>query len=109
MQTRKKTKEDRRFLIYQVGAYVSWIAAFGLTTYLTVVRLGRELTEPPTRFEQLSGIFIILAMGVAIALGSALSRMKLARTITKVFQAGMALGRYQDHDGTIRKQGQDDA
>lgn len=96
MYTRKKSAEDKRYLFYRIGAHASWWGAFALAVTLTASRLAREVGEPPTRFEQISGIFIILLMGVAIALGSALARMRLARTITRVFEAGMMVGHFKN-------------
>lgn len=104
MDSRKKTPEDRRYLLYRVGAHLAWWSAFGLALALTAIRLAHEATDPPTRFEQLSGIFIILLMGAAIALGSALARMRLARTITRVFEAGMMVGHFQDHEKEAHRQ-----
>jgi hypothetical protein len=95
MDSREKTTEDRRYLFYRLGAHFAWWSAFGLAAALTISRVSREVMAPPTRFEQVSGIFIILLMGVAIALGSALARMRLARTITRVFEAGMMVGHLQ--------------
>lgn len=83
--------EDARYKIYRIGAHVTWWGAFAWTATLTWVNLVRPVTVAPTLFQRVSGLFIILLMGCAIALGSALSRMRLARTISDVFQTGMRL------------------
>lgn len=103
MNTRKRTPEDWRYLYYRVGAHFCWWSAFGLALALTVMRLDNSPTELPSKFEQISGIFVILLMGVAISLGSALARMRLAKTIANVFEAGIAVGRFQDEHGGTRK------
>lgn len=102
MYTRKKSPEDRRYLFYRIGAHASWWGALALAAILTASRLAREVGEPPTRFEQISGIFIILLMGVAIALGSALARMRLAKTISRVFEAGMMVGHFHENDNDTK-------
>lgn len=102
MYTRKKSSEDRRYLLYRIGAHGAWWGAFAWTAILTVSKLQREITEPPTRFEQVSGLFIILLMGVAIALGSALARMRLAKTISRVFEAGMMVGHFHENDNDTK-------
>lgn len=80
--------EDARYKLYRYGAHGAWWAAFAWTALLTYVNLTRPITAPPGAFQRVSGIGIILLMGVAIALGSALSRMRLAKTILTVFETG---------------------
>lgn len=81
--------EDARYKLYRVGAHVSWWSAFAWTAVLTWVNLTKPMTALPNTFQRVSGLFILLLMGIAIALGSALARMRLARTITQVFQVGV--------------------
>ena len=81
--------EDLRYRLYRAGAHFSWWGAFAWTAALTWVNLNRPATAVPSTFQRVSGLFIILLMGIAIALGSALSRMRLARTITQVFETGV--------------------
>lgn len=83
--------EDTRYKIYRIGAHVSWWGAFAWTAALTWINISRPVASAPTAFQRVSGLFIILLMGCAIALGSALARMRLARTISDVFQTGMRL------------------
>jgi uncharacterized membrane protein len=56
------------------------------------MNVSRPALSLPNDFQRVSGLFILLLMGVAIALGSTLSRMRLAKTITEVFQAGVTVG-----------------
>lgn len=81
--------EDFRYTAYRLGAHFCWWTAFAWTAALTWVRLIGSPLDPPTKFEQVSGLFIILLMGGAIAMGSALARMRLAKTITEVFNVGV--------------------
>lgn len=83
--------EDTRYKIYRIGAHVTWWGAFAWTAALTWINLSRPALSSPTTFQRVSGLFIILLMGCAIALGSALSRMRLARTISDVFRTGMRI------------------
>lgn len=80
--------EDMRYRLYRLGAHAAWWTAFAWTVALTWVNLSRPATALPNTFQRVSGLFIILLMGVAIALGSALARMRLAKTITQVFRVG---------------------
>lgn len=86
-----KTSEDYRYKTYRLGAHLAWWSAFGWTAALTYVNLTRPIDALPNTFQRISGLFIILLMGVAIALGSALARMRLARTITHVFEVGVGV------------------
>lgn len=86
---KSRSDEDTRYVIYRLGAHGAWWGAFAWTVALTWVNLTRPALAPPDTFQKISGLFIILLMGVAIALGSALSRMRLARTITRVFEVGV--------------------
>lgn len=81
--------EDKRYRLYRFGAHAAWWSAFVWTAALTWVNLARPATALPNTFQRVSGLFIILLMGIAIALGSALSRMRLADTITSVFKVGV--------------------
>jgi hypothetical protein len=80
--------EDVRYRLYRFGAHAAWWTAFGWTVALTWVNLSRPATALPNTFQRVSGLFIILLMGIAIALGSALSRMRLAKTVAQVFRVG---------------------
>jgi hypothetical protein len=82
--------EDTRYKLYRWGAHLAWWGALGWAIALTWVNLQRGAALPGA-FQRISGIAIILLVGVAIALGSALSRMRLARTIGNVFEAGMRI------------------
>ncbi len=81
--------EDARYVLYRFGAHFCWWTAFAWTAFLTWVNLNQSARALPSTFQRISGLFIILLMGCAIALGSALSRMRLARTIAGVFAAGV--------------------
>lgn len=83
--------EDFRYKAYRLGAHLTWWGAFAWTAALTWVNLTRPATALPTVFQRVSGLFIILLMGLAISLGSALARMRLAKTIQEVFRAGMTV------------------
>jgi hypothetical protein len=85
----KRNAEDVRYLAYRIGAHVAWWGSFAWTAALTWINLSRPVAALPTTFQRVSGLFILLLMGVAIALGSSLARMRLAKTITKVFDVGM--------------------
>lgn len=87
----KRNDEDRRYAAYRLGAHFTWWGAFAWTAALTYVNLTRPVAALPNTFQRVSGLFIILLMGVAIALGSALSRMRLARTISRVFEVGVGV------------------
>lgn len=91
MMAAKRTAEDVRYLAYRLGAHLAWWSAVAWTIALTVVNLSRPVTTLPNLFQRISGLFIILLMGIAIALGSALSRMRLAKTIAKVFETGVGV------------------
>lgn len=88
---REKMSEDRRYRLYRFGAHFSWWSAFAWTAALTYVNLTRPPLALPNTFQRISGLFIILLMGAAIAFGSALSRMRLSRTITRVFEVGVGV------------------
>ena len=83
--------DDFRFQLYRIGAHVAWWGAFAWTVALTTVNLGRGELAPRTAFQTSSPIVIILLIGIAIALGNALSRMRLAKTIAEVFNLGLTL------------------
>lgn len=86
-----KINEDVRYNLYRAGAHAAWWSALGWTGVLTWVNLSRPAMALPNTFQRISGIFIIILLGIGIALGSALSRMRLARTISEVFETGMKL------------------
>lgn len=81
--------EDARFQVYRIGAHGSWWGALILTVILTVMNLSANPLEPPNTFQRIAGIFIVFLIGVGIALGSALARMRLADTIADVFETGL--------------------
>lgn len=94
--------EDFRYKVYRIGAHASWWGAFAWTSILTWVNLTRPATALPNTFQRVSGLFIILLMGVAIALGSALARMRLAKTIARVFEVGVSVA----SQGAVERQQQ---
>lgn len=83
--------EDFRYKAYRIGAHLTWWGAFAWTSVLTWVNLTRPATALPNTFQRVSGLFIILLMGLGISFGSALARMRLGRTIEKVFQVGVTV------------------
>lgn len=89
--SRNGLTEDTRYNLYRYGAHAAWWTAFAWTALLTYVNLTHPPTAPPGAFQRVSGLGIILLMGIAIALGSALSRMRLASVINKVFESGMRI------------------
>lgn len=86
-----KTSEDYRYNLYRFGAHAAWWSAFAWTAALTYVNLTRPAMALPNTFQRVSGLFILLLMGIAIALGSSLARMRLAKTITSVFEVGVTV------------------
>lgn len=85
------SREDVRYNLYRFGAHTAWWGAAAWSTALTWENLHSSPLKPPSDFIRVSGIFILLLMGVAIALGSALSRMRLGKTISGVFQTGLSI------------------
>ena len=83
-----KFKEEHRRIVALVLANFGWWGAFTLTTVLTWVNISRPPTALPTTFQRVSGLFIILLMGIGIAAGLALSRMRLAESILRAFEEG---------------------
>lgn len=71
--------EDQRRTATTVLTYVGWWGALLLTIWDVGFEGPRDL-----------GIIIVFLIGVAIAASSARSRMKLAATITRVFEAGLS-------------------
>jgi hypothetical protein len=71
-------KQESRHRVALIIAWASWIIAFGLTALRVTDHIGQTV-----------GIVIVLFIGTAIGAGTALSRMRLASTMTSVFQAGM--------------------
>lgn len=71
-------KQETRQVVTACTAYGSWAIA-GLISWLRV-------TET---IEQRWTVLVVFAMGVAIAAGIKLSRMRLTATMTAVFQAGI--------------------
>lgn len=71
-------KQETRQWLAALTAYGSWT----LAVILTWLRLTEVLDQ---RF----GVLVILLIGVAMAGGIKLSRMRLAATMTAVFQAGI--------------------
>jgi hypothetical protein len=84
------TEENRRRIALFL-AHMGWWGAIVLTTVLTWYNTSRPPTALPTTFQRVAGIFIILMMGVGIAACSALSRMRLSRTIVAAFEQGYKL------------------
>lgn len=71
-------KQEYRHAGALILAWSSWLGA-GVMTWLRVAEiLPVEMST-----------IIVLLIGVAIASGIALSRMRLARTVTEAFQAGL--------------------
>lgn len=103
MMMTRRTSEDVRYLTYRIGAHLAWWGAFAWTGVLTYINLSHPVTALPNLFQRISGLFILLLMGIAIALGSALSRMRLARTITGVFEAGMQVAFSREHGSVLIK------
>lgn len=97
-----KPSEDARYKLYRAGAHGAWWSAFAWTAVLTYVNLTRDPMTPPSAFQRASGLGIILLMGVAIALGSALSRMRLSATILSVFEAGQKVAEIRAHEAEER-------
>lgn len=94
--------EDTRYKIYRVGAHVAWWTAFTWTAVITYISLNQDSMTPPSSFQRVSGLGIILLMGVAIALGSTLSRMRLSATILAVFEAGQRVAALRAHEAEER-------
>lgn len=77
--------EERRRAGATVLACVGWFGALALT----VLRTADVIPDS-------TGIYVVLLIGVAIAAGMSLSRMRLAKTINAVFRAGY--GKRDDDD-----------
>lgn len=75
--------EDRRGTLYRIGAWGSWWGVAGLLG-INISMGGSTGGAPPWL-----GLVIVVLMGTGIAFGMALSRMRLASTISGVFQVGM--------------------
>lgn len=85
-------REETRRRATTVLAWGSWLGAFALTALLTWYNITRPPTALPTTYQRVGGLIIILLMGVGIAAGQALSRMKLAETIVRAFEEGYHYG-----------------
>mgnify|MGYP001612657156 CR=1 FL=1 len=83
--------EDSRYTIYRVGCHLSWWSVFTWAAAITFVNLSHSASEPPTTFERASQLPILLLLGVAVALSLTLARMRLTKTMTTVFEAGMRI------------------
>jgi hypothetical protein len=70
-------------------AHGGWWGAVVWAIVLTYFNVINPLPNPPMPVQRISGIFIILLMGVGIAACSSLSRMRLSKTISKVFETGL--------------------
>jgi hypothetical protein len=70
--------EDARRLLTRALAWGAWLTAMALTA----LRLTGEVG-------QAQGVLIVFFIGIAIAAGSALSRMHLRDTIVGAFEAGL--------------------
>ncbi len=71
-------KQETRQWLTACVAYVCWAIA-GLIAWLRVIEA----------IEQRWTVLVVVFMGVAIAAGVKLSRMRLAATMTEVFRAGI--------------------
>lgn len=71
-------KQETRHRAALVGAWGGWLTATGLTALRVTDQIGQAV-----------GIVIVLFIGVAIACGMTLSRMRLSATIVATFQAGI--------------------
>lgn len=81
--------EETRHKIALTLANVGWVGAVLWATLLTYLNLTHPPTTAPMPIQRVSGILIILLMGVGIAACSSLSRMRLSKTISKVFETGL--------------------
>lgn len=88
------TEENRRKIALLLANF-GWWGAIVWTGVLTYFNLTNPPTALPTTVQRVSGIFIILLMGVGIAACSALSRMRLSKTIVAAFEQGYKLTRSQ--------------
>lgn len=86
------TEATKRKLV-TVLAWGSWMSALTLTGIVTYINVVRPITLVPTLFQRVASVFIIVLMGVGVAAGTSLSRMKLGDTITRVFEEGYRYGR----------------
>lgn len=71
-------KQEHRHAYALTLAWASWLAAGVLTWFRVAEILPVQM-----------GTVIVLLIGVAIASGIALSRMRLAKTMSEAFQAGL--------------------
>lgn len=79
----KISEEHRRFFAL-VFAHVGWWGSFVLLCI--IISMGGS--KPAGKAPPWLGLIFILLMGVGIAAGSALSRMRLSRTIVTAFERG---------------------
>ncbi len=81
-------RESSRRKAITVLAYGSWLGALGMTAVLTYFNFTHPLPALPNAFQRVGGLFIVLLIGVAISSGLALSRIRLAKTLSAVFEEG---------------------
>lgn len=85
-------KEEHRRTMALVLAHTGWWGS----VLLLVVIISMGGSKPAGNAPPWLGLVFIILMGVGIAAGSALSRMRLARTIEMAFERGYTLVRAMD-------------
>lgn len=81
--------QERRHRAAILTAWGCWLGAAALTTLSVLGILARPY-----------GVAVVFLIGVAIAAGMSLSRMRLSHTMKEVFAAGLslALNRIDEHE-----------
>jgi hypothetical protein len=75
--------EDRKRRSVKVATWTSWLAALGMTAWIT--------TQPVESSARQYSLLIVLLIGVAIRLGQESSRYKLGDTIVAALKTGYNL------------------
>lgn len=105
--------ETSRYKLYRAMAHGSWWLAFTWTAVLTYANLTRDIAEGPSAFQRVSGLGIVLLIGVAIAMGNALSRMRITKTILSAFETGQRVAEIRllakvDEEGAVKLEAHND-
>lgn len=96
----KKFSQDARYRVARIAAHGGWWGAF----LALVINISLGGTRPVGDAPPWLGLIVIVLIGIAIAAGQTLGRMRITAAITRAFDVGYSISESESAAGARKRQ-----